>query len=238
MRFPTDPEPEYVHINWSNVAALTLQENNHIALVNLVTGTVIANWTAGLTDEQVADTSNDNPDAANFDEILDGAFREPDGIKWTPGGRLLTANEGDYSNDPGDAGFPGGRSFTLFSAAGQLLFDSGGSLEMAAADAGLYDDGRSDDSGCEFEGIEVARYGKNTFGFVGSERCHFVAVYKMSRKEDRPKLVELLPQATGARPEGLLAIPSRLLFAVANENHGTIAIYQGLKKALDADDPD
>lgn len=33
MRFPTDPEPEFVDINRHNHAALTLQENHHIAIV-------------------------------------------------------------------------------------------------------------------------------------------------------------------------------------------------------------
>lgn len=32
--FPTDAEPEYVDINRANIAAVTLQENNHIVLVH------------------------------------------------------------------------------------------------------------------------------------------------------------------------------------------------------------
>src|SRR5262245_21201199 len=35
--FPTDPEPEFVDINELNVAAVTLQENNHIVLVDVPT---------------------------------------------------------------------------------------------------------------------------------------------------------------------------------------------------------
>ena len=37
-RFPDDPEPEYVSINASNQAAVTLQENNHVVIVDLATG--------------------------------------------------------------------------------------------------------------------------------------------------------------------------------------------------------
>ncbi len=40
-RFPEDPEPEYVSINASNQAAVTLQENNHVVIVDLVTGAVV-----------------------------------------------------------------------------------------------------------------------------------------------------------------------------------------------------
>jgi hypothetical protein len=38
-RFSEDPEPEFVSINKDNIAAVTLQENNHIVLVSLQSGT-------------------------------------------------------------------------------------------------------------------------------------------------------------------------------------------------------
>ena len=45
-----DPEPEFVSINKANIAAVTLQENNHIALVNLINGRVIQDFNAGAVD--------------------------------------------------------------------------------------------------------------------------------------------------------------------------------------------
>jgi DNA-binding beta-propeller fold protein YncE len=232
-RFSDDPEPEYVDINADNIAAVTLQENNHIVFVDLALGTVIGDFPAG-TSTHAADLVED--DVVSFTDTLTNARREPDAIQWTPGGRLLVANEGDYDLDLADGEFTGGRDFTVFSTAGKVLYEPDGSLEMAAAAEGVYNDGRSENSGCEFEGAEVAKYGKTTFGFIGSERCDFVAVYKMSKKETRPKLVQLLTLPAGSRPEGLLAIPQRQLFVAANEATGTIAIYLGDKKKLDEDD--
>jgi hypothetical protein len=45
--FPDDPEPEFVAINGGNIAAVTLQENNHIVLVDLVDGSIVNHWNAG-----------------------------------------------------------------------------------------------------------------------------------------------------------------------------------------------
>jgi hypothetical protein len=47
----------------------------------------------------------------------------PDAIAWTPGGHLLTANEGDYDVDLADGEFSGGRDFTVFAATGKVLFE-------------------------------------------------------------------------------------------------------------------
>lgn len=220
-RFPTDPEPEFVDINGANVAAVTLQENNHVALVDLPSGTVVGNWSTGSV-TQPADLVED--DDIIFADTLTNARREPDAIAWTPGGRLITADEGDYDLDLADGQFVGGRGFTVFEPDGTVAFASGASVELAAVAAGHYPDGRSENKGAEIEGVEVARYGTRTFAFVGSERGDFVAVYRLDDETD-PAFVQLLP--TGDAPEGLLAIPSRNLFVTANEKDGTISIFAG-----------
>ena len=43
---PDDPGPEFVAVNSDNIVVVTLQENNHIALVDLATGTVTAHFAA------------------------------------------------------------------------------------------------------------------------------------------------------------------------------------------------
>jgi hypothetical protein len=106
---------------------------------------------------------------------------------------------------------------------GAVVFDAGAELEQAAAAAGFYDDGRSDARGCEIEGAAIGEFNNHTFAFVGAERCEFVAVYRL--KDRKPVLEQILP--SGERPEGLKAIPSRGLFASANEDDGTIWIYGG-----------
>lgn len=46
MRFADDPEPEYVDINSNNVAVVTLQENNHIVLLDLASGSIVNHFSA------------------------------------------------------------------------------------------------------------------------------------------------------------------------------------------------
>jgi DNA-binding beta-propeller fold protein YncE len=220
-RFPTDPEPEFVDINANNQAAITLQENNHVVIVDLPSGTVVRDWTAGTT-SHLADLEDDGQIV--FDDYLRDARREPDAIVWTRHNNLLTANEGDYDLDLGPGEFVGGRNFSIFTQAGDIVFDEDVQLERRIAQAGRYDDTRSDDKGCEIEGAEVARYGGRDFAFLGAERCASVAVYCID-DQSAPEFIQILP--TGSRPEGLLAIPDRSLFVSANEGDGTISIFQG-----------
>jgi DNA-binding beta-propeller fold protein YncE len=221
MRFPTDPEPEFVDINADYLAAVTLQENNHIAIVDLVTGSLVNDFTAGTT-THVADLDDD--DIIRFNDRLLNARLEPDAIAWTPGGSLITANEGDYDLDLADGEFVGGRNWSIFnSSTGKAVYDCGGTLEMAAAKLGLYPDGRSDAKGVEPEGVEVGTFSGTTYAFIGAERGSFVAIYELLNERVTPRLLQILP--TGDRPEGLLAIPARNLFVTSNEGDGTISVF-------------
>jgi hypothetical protein len=224
-RFPKDPEPEFVDINANNRAAVTLQENNHVVIVDLPSGTVVRDWTAGTT-SHLADLEDGGQIV--FDDRLRDARREPDAIVWTRHNNLLTANEGDYDLDLGPGEFVGGRNFSIFTRAGDIVFDGGVQLERRIAQAGRYDDTRSDDQGCEIEGAEVARYGGRDFAFLGAERCDSVAVYRID-DQSAPDFIQILPTGSrpGSRPEGLLAIPDRSLFVSANEGDGTISIFRG-----------
>jgi hypothetical protein len=200
---PEDPEPEFVAINKSNIATVTLQENNHVVLVNLQKRKVVKDFSAG------------NVALANIDTVENGLIefnsaidvpREPDAITWIGNGVMATANEGDL--------FGGSRNFTIFNWRGHVLFDAGNSYEYLAVRHGHYPEARADSKGSEPESITAARYGKNRYLFVGSERGNFVGVYRM--RGTNPEFVQLLP--TGIAPEGLLAIPQRNLFIASTEN--------------------
>ncbi len=201
---PTDPEPEFVAINVANVAAVTLQENNHIVMVDLKRRKVIRDFPAGTVDLTDIDTVEE--DVINLNGSLNGVPREPDAIAWLGNFWVVTANEGDLNG--------GSRGFSIFSRNGQVQFESGNEVEHLAVRHGHYPEGRSENKGTEPEGVEVARYGHRTLIFVGSERGNFVAVYR-ARLGQRPEFVQMLP--TGIGPEGLLALPERNLFVVAAE---------------------
>ena len=59
--FPEDAEPEYVDIDHRNIAAVSLQENNHIVMVRLRDGAIINDYNAGAVDLDKIDTIEEDP---------------------------------------------------------------------------------------------------------------------------------------------------------------------------------
>jgi hypothetical protein len=221
---PEDPEPEFVDINSRNEAVVTLQENNHIAIVDLRRRVVIDDFPAGSVDLQGIDATEDGIIALT-DSLAD-VPREPDAVAWIPApfGRssIATANEGDL--------FGGSRSFSIFRAGGAVSFDSGASLEEIAVQHGHYPEDRSENKGTEPEAIEYGRFEGEDYLFVGSERGGFIAVYELGR-DGRPRFAQLLPAPL--EPEGLLAVPQRNLLVASGEVddpsfgvRSTVMIYQ------------
>ncbi|MCO5070340.1 MAG: esterase-like activity of phytase family protein [Rhizobiaceae bacterium] len=200
---PTDVEPEFVDFNDAGEIVVTMQENNHIAVVDASTGKVVSHFSAGSVSLENIDTKKDG--ALNFSGKKENIVREPDAVGWLDNDRFVTANEGDMDG--------GSRGFTIFSRSGEVLHDSGTSFEYAVADLGHYPEHRSGKKGVEPEGIEVGTYGDQKLIFVGSERGSIIGVYEDTGTE--PKLLQMLPSGIG--PEGLVAIPSRNLFVSANE---------------------
>jgi hypothetical protein len=219
-----DPEPEFVAVNEDNEAVVTLQENNHIVVVNLVTGAVLDHFSAGAVTLNGIDNTEDG--VISLADTLSDVLREPDAVAWLRHGRrgayvIATANEGDL--------FGGSRGFSLFNRRGTVLFDSGATLEAVAVRHGHYPEDRSANKGTEPEAIAHGRFGGNDYLFVGSERGGFIAVYEVHAA--RPTFKQLLPGPLG--PEGLLAIPTRNLLIASGEEddpsfgvRATMMIYQ------------
>lgn len=147
----------------------------------------------------------------------------------------------------------GARSFSIWDAAGNLVFDSGDDFERITAsvipgdfnsdnDANRSFDSRSDNKGPEPEGVEIARVYSKTYAFIGLERVGGVMVYDITNPH-RPRFVQYVnnrdfagdPAAGTAGdlgPEGLTFIapedsPNGMpLLVVANEVSGTTTIYR------------
>lgn len=200
---PEDPEPEFVDFNAQGEIVVTLQENNHLVIVDGDSGQVINHFSAGSVDLEGIDTEKDG--ALTFTGSLKNVLREPDAVKWLDNERFVIANEGDYQG--------GARGFSIFHKSGELLFESGAAFEHEVVRAGHYPDKRSGKKGSEPEGLEVARFGDNTYIFVFSERGSAIGVYRDTGA--KPEFVQLLP--SGIAPESAIAIPERGLLASANE---------------------
>lgn len=139
----------------------------------------------------------------------------------------------------------GGRSFSIWTANGQQLWDSGDDLEQRtkslpmvnfnASSTGNTIDDRSDNKGPEPEGVVLGRLGAKTFAFIGLERTGGVIVYDVSSPSG-PTFVTYVNTREGAGgdlgPEGLAFIPAvqspnkSPLLIVGNEISGTTAIFR------------
>ena len=197
-----DPEPEFVSFNGLDEVALTLQENNHIVIIDGKTGEVKNHFSAGTVSLEGIDTKKDG--VLKLTGEAKDIAREPDAVKWLDDNRIVVANEGDWKG--------GARGFTIFDKTGKLLYENGAAFEREIARIGHYPDKRNK-KGVEPEGLEAARFGEDNLFFVLAERASIVGVYKDTGGE--PDLLQLLPSGVG--PEGAVAIPSRNLLVTANE---------------------
>ena len=139
----------------------------------------------------------------------------------------------------------GTRSFSIWNAQGQQVFDSGDQLEHLTKDLpqakfnASHDDNksdsRSDNKGPEPEGVIVAQFGQKHYAFIGLERIGGVMVYDVSQPT-RPVYETYINTRNGEKddlgPEGLHFIPAdkspngKPLLVVGNEVSGTTVIYQ------------
>lgn len=199
----TDPEPEFVDFNSVNQIVVSMQENNHFAIVDAATGELISHFSAGSVDLEHIDVEEER--AFTFDGAQAARLREPDAVKWLDDNRFVAANEGDYNG--------GSRGFTIYNKDGSVACESSTSLEILAARAGHYPEKRSGNKGVEPEGLTTGTFGDQQYFFVLLERASLIGVYKDTGAE--PEFVQLLPSGIG--PEGALTIPSRNLLVSANE---------------------
>ncbi len=164
-------------------------------------------------------------------------------------GRLKTSDQfGDLDGD-GDYDVLhayGARSFTIWDAYGNHVYDSSDDFEHITAaeiaerfngdfdtDEGEYNfDNRSDDKGAEPEAVTTGEVFGKTLAFIGLERVGGIMVYDFSYPT-APEFILYEPAAEGdVSPEGLQFISAddspngKALLVVANEISGTTAIYQ------------
>ena len=199
-----DPEPEFVDVNTAGEIVVTMQENNHIVVMNKA-GDTLSHFSAGSVDLTDIDTT-DERGALLFSQSQEGRLREPDGVQWIDNDHFAIANEGDMSG--------GARGWTIFNKDGTEVYEAGNSFEHAIVQHGHYPDKRSDAKGAEPEGMEFGIFDGTPYAFILAERASIVGVYDVTDPA-APVLTQMLP--SGIAPEGAIAIPSRGLFITANE---------------------
>ncbi|WP_420574913.1 choice-of-anchor I family protein [Kordia sp.] len=295
-----DVEPEYITVSEdSQYAWVSLQENNGIAKINLVTKTIEAIYPLGFKDYSISGNSIDASDKDDVNELKNWpvyGMYQPDAItsvNINGTEYVISANEGDsreYEGTPGYVGedrvkdvtldetaFPasenyqdnekigrlkialdigdtdgdgdydklynyGARSFSIWSADGALLFDSGNeiSTRVLAETPNRFNwdwednetDKRSDDKGAEPESVEVLNIANQRYIlFVGLERNSQVMVYDITNPT-APQFLQFLQKGTDYAPEGILAVNAedsptgKALVIISYEDSGTVSIYE------------
>ena len=201
------PEPESVDINMDNIAAITLQENNHVVLVDLASETVSEEFTAGSLLLDGIDIDDERPREIDQTQALNVSHpRQPDGIVWISAKAMATINEGERNNS-------GTRDFTVFEKDGTLVHTEGNAIDRHIARIGHYPDKRSDERGSEPESADIGNFGDERYLLIATERSHNVLVYNAADPAN-PVFKQILPASTS--PESVKTIEGRNLFVVAS----------------------
>jgi 2',3'-cyclic-nucleotide 2'-phosphodiesterase/3'-nucleotidase/5'-nucleotidase len=227
------------------IASYKVGSMSYLVLAN--EGDVRADW-PGYTEEIRVKDSKYKLDPARFPDAAT--------LKTDPKlGRLkVSLASGDID---GDGDFDqicsyGGRSFSIRTATGALVWDSGDQFETkikelipaafnVSNDNNAFDD-RSDDKGPEPEGVTVGKAFGRTYAFIGLERVGGVMVYDVSNPQ-APIFVDYAnnrdftkpvtdPLSGDLGPEGVIFISEenspngKPLVVLANEISGTTTIYE------------
>lgn len=169
-------------------------------------------------------------------------------------GRLKTFTADVIGDTDGDGDVDelysyGARSFSIWDASGNLVWDSGDAIEqyIAANHAAFFNcndglasemDDRSDDKGPEPEAVTVGKIGTRFYAFIGLERQGGIMVYDITNPNNPifESFVHNFDATTGTMtdiaPEGLIFVPAtqshngKNMLIVSNEVSGTTAIYE------------
>ncbi|MDX2255585.1 MAG: choice-of-anchor I family protein [Pseudanabaenaceae cyanobacterium bins.39] len=158
-------------------------------------------------------------------------------------GRLTVTNQsGNTDADPEFERIQafGARSFSIWDAQGNLVFDSGDQLEQITAlrtpttfnsdgTAATFDT-RSDNKGPEPEGVAIGVINGRTYAFIGLERVGDVIVYDVTNPT-APKFVDYINQPEDRATEGLIFVAAadsptgKPMVITASEASNTVSVF-------------
>lgn len=125
----------------------------------------------------------------------------------------------------------GGRSFTIWNADGEVVYDSGDNLDQIVAKRfpDAFDDKRSDNKGSEPEAVETFTIGDKTYLAVGTERFSVNPIFDISNPE-APVLVTAIDGYSKGdiSPEHLefVTVGGKNYLLSSNEVSSTIGMYE------------
>jgi len=232
-------EPEYIAISPdASEAYVTLQEDDGVAVVDLINEQVIRYYGLGVTQHKT-DANNDG--WVQFNQSMTG-LREPDGITTAVNGRyFVTADEGDSDSDLSQVSenqpTGGGRSVSVFDAAtGDFVGDTGNQLDAMAFTNHVYPDRRSNKKGSEPEMLVSFDLDGIPYIAVGMERAGAVELISLADPA-HPKVIALgkIAGDEDKSPEGIAhyEVAGEHYLLTANEMNGTVECFKIIRKDAD-----
>ncbi|MFZ2312844.1 MAG: hypothetical protein WAV82_09525 [Methylobacter sp.] len=232
-------EPEYIAISPdAKKAYVTLQEDDAVAVIDLVNEQAISYYGLGATQHKVDARYNG---WVKFDQSMTG-LREPDGITTLANGRyFVTADEGDTDTDTSTPaeGQPtsGGRTVSVFDAAtGALLGDTGSQLDEFAFANKVYPERRSSKKGSEPEMLVSLNLDGVPYVAVGMEWAGSVELISLA-DPFHPKVVALgkIVGDEDKSPEGIahFMVDGEHYLLTANEMSGTVECFKIVRQGED-----
>ncbi|HHD81721.1 MAG TPA: alkaline phosphatase [Campylobacterales bacterium] len=147
-----------------------------------------------------------------------------------------TDNDGDYDK----LYTYGARSFSIWDAEGDLVWDSGDAISKKVAELqpALFNqdegqmDGRSGNKGAEPEALTVGKIGNKTFAFVGLERQNAIMVYDITDPKAPKYINYIITEPKDVSPEGMKFVSAaespdgKNYLLVAFEVSGSTTVYE------------
>jgi hypothetical protein len=232
-------EPEYIAISPdAKKAYVTLQEDDAVAVVDLINEQVISYYGLGASQHKT-DARYDG--WVTFEQSMTG-LREPDGITTVANGRyFVTADEGDTDSDDSapasGQSTSGGRSVSIFDAAtGTLLGDTGNQVDEVAFTNKVYPERRSSKKGSEPEMLVSLELDGIPYVAVGMERAGSVELISLA-DPFHPKVVALgkIGGDEDKSPEGIahFVVNGDHYLLTANEMGGTVECFKIVRQETD-----
>ena len=213
---PDDPEPEFVDINGDDEAVVSLQENNHLAIVDLRRARVLRHFSAGSATVSGIDAVEDDlgPQGAGHHRPLRHAHPAARARRGEVDRRrhLRDRQRGRLHRRRGRRG----RQPLVHAVQRPRVrrVRGGRGVRARARARRALPEGRSANKGNEPEGLEIAQAGGRTLLLVGSERAN--AGRRLRRR--RPPAALPPGAAHRHRAEGIRYLPARELLAVSRRD--------------------